>query len=80
MLVFAAVLLCSGVGSSGWRNAIIGLSVGAAAALLLLVTLARPWPAPAQPPAAQTAPASLPAGYVGAETCKGCHEEAFKKF
>ena len=62
------------------RNAIIGLSVGAAAALLLLVTLARPWPAPAQQPAAQTAQASLPAGYVGAETCKGCHEEAFKKF
>src|SRR6266540_30651 len=62
------------------RNAIIGLGVGAAATLLLLVTLARPWPAPAQQPAAQTAPVSLPAGYVGAETCKGCHEEAFKKF
>jgi hypothetical protein len=82
------------------RNAIIGVSVGAGAALLLLVTLARPWPAPAQPPAAQQPPAqppatqppaaqppaaepaqpSLPEGYVGAETCKGCHEEAFNRF
>src|SRR4030095_379571 len=86
------------------RSTIIGLSVGVAAALLLLVTLARPWPAPAQPPAQQApaqAPAapppappppaapppaaepaqpSLPEGYVGAETCKGCHEEAFNRF
>jgi DmsE family decaheme c-type cytochrome len=82
------------------RNAIIGVSVGAGAALLLLVTLGRPWPAPAQPPAAQQPPAqppatqppaappaaaepappSLPEGYVGAETCKGCHEEAFNRF
>ncbi len=32
---------------------------------------------PAQPPAA-AAPAD--SNYVGAETCKGCHEEAFSKF
>jgi len=36
---------------------------------------------PSSSPAQQAAPAA-PAtnGYVGAETCKGCHEEAFKKF
>jgi DmsE family decaheme c-type cytochrome len=91
------------------RNAILGLSAGLAAALLLLVTLARPWPVPAQPPTPaqpsgpteQPAPAQpsspaqppaaqppapdtskrpLPEGYVGAETCKGCHEEAFRRF
>ena len=59
------------------RTAIVALSVAVGGALLLFVTLGRPWPAPAQQPAAQT---PLPAGYVGAETCKGCHEEAFKKF
>src|SRR2546425_824791 len=59
------------------RNAIVGLSVAVGAALLLFVTLGRPWPAPAQQPPAD---ASRPPGYVGAETCKGCHEEAFKKF
>lgn len=59
------------------RNAIVGLSVALGLALLLFVTLGRPWPAPAQQPAAGT---SLPDGYVGAETCKGCHDEAFKKF
>jgi len=59
------------------RIAIVGLSAAVGAALLLFATLGRPWPAPAQQPAAQT---PLPSGYVGAETCKGCHEEAFKKF
>ena len=34
--------------------------------------------APAQKEAA--APAELPAGYAGAETCKGCHEESWQKF
>src|SRR4029450_7494829 len=91
------------------RNAILGLSAGLAAALLLLVTLARPWPVPAQPPtpaqpsgpteqpapaqpsspaqppatqppAPETSKRPLPEGYVGAETCKGCHEEAFRRF
>src|SRR4029453_1182549 len=66
------------------RMAIVGLSV-AVGALLLFVTLGRPWPAPAQQPAPQPAAAeparpSLPEGYVGAETCKGCHEEAFNRF
>jgi len=64
------------------RHAIVGLSFGGAITVLLLVLLTRPWPAPAQQPPAQppAAEASLPAGYVGAETCKGCHEEAFRKF
>src|SRR5207249_3626406 len=61
-------------------KAVIGLSVSGIVTLFLLVAFARPWPAPAQQPAAQTAQTSLPAGYVGSETCKGCHEEAFKKF
>jgi DmsE family decaheme c-type cytochrome len=34
-----------------------------------------------QPPQpAATAPAPVESNYVGAETCKGCHEEAFRKF
>src|SRR5262249_37401676 len=39
-------------------------------------------PAPTQQAPAQQAPAedAMPAGYVGAETCKGCHEEAYHKF
>src|SRR5262245_39479484 len=35
-------------------------------------------PSPAQPPTPEVA--SRPPGYVGAETCKGCHEEAFQRF
>jgi DmsE family decaheme c-type cytochrome len=91
------------------RNAILGLSVCLAAVLLLVVTLAGPWPAPAQPPsptepstpiqppgtaqpaapaqqpptqapAPETSQRPLPEGYVGAETCKGCHEDAFRRF
>jgi len=89
------------------RTGIIVLALSIAAAAFVLVTLFRPWPAPAQqaptqqtpsqPAPAQQAPTqqapgqqapaqqapaeeSMPAGYVGAETCKGCHEEAFHKF
>jgi hypothetical protein len=64
------------------RSAIVGLTVVIGSALLLAALLGSPWPAPAQQPVpAQQPPAeaSLPAGYVGAETCKGCHEEAFAK-
>ena len=48
--------------------------------LALLIVFASPAPvlsqqAPPKPPA--TAPSN---GYVGAETCKGCHDEAFEKF
>src|SRR5262245_63061228 len=37
-------------------------------------------PSPAQPPAPEVSTPSQPPGYVGAETCKGCHEEAFRRF
>ena len=35
-------------------------------------------PAPPPTPAAPAAPAD--SNYVGAETCKGCHDEAYNKF
>jgi DmsE family decaheme c-type cytochrome len=55
----------------------LGVIAGTAGVLLVVLLLAFPSPAPAQ----KAAPAAaLPAGYVGAETCKGCHEEAFAKF
>src|SRR6516165_7201 len=77
--------------SAAIRISIIVLALLTVTASLLFITLG-PWPAPAQQPPAQTAPtqpaptqeppaeATMPAGYVGAETCKGCHEEAFHKF
>lgn len=37
-------------------------------------------PARAATPVAQTPAARSGGGYVGAETCKGCHEEAFNRF
>jgi len=40
----------------------------------------QPAPPAAQPTAPPMVPPGLPAGYVGAETCKLCHEEQFKKF
>ena len=64
------------------RSAVVGLSFAGAFMLFLVLLLTRPWPTPAQPPTAEppTAKSSLPAGYVGAETCKACHEEAFQNF
>jgi len=56
----------------------LGVIAGTAGVLLVVLLLAFPSPAPAQK--AAPAGAALPAGYVGAETCKGCHEEAFAKF
>ncbi len=55
------------------------------AGLLALFALVPSSPSRAQTPAqtpAATPPTStaLPEGYVGAETCKGCHEEAYNKF
>lgn len=50
---------------------------------LLALVLVLPSPASATQDAAKPAGSSVsaqPAGYVGAETCKGCHEEAFEKF
>ena len=75
--------------------ALLALLIATASFLAITLGRPWPVPAqqpPAQPPPAQTPPAapapaqpaaaeaSMPAGYVGAETCKGCHEEAFHKF
>jgi DmsE family decaheme c-type cytochrome len=59
-----------------WRQA--GLLAGIAALVAALVV---PGSVPAQQsPPVKPAAESLPPGYVGAETCKACHEEAFRKF
>ena len=58
---------------------VLGVVAGGALVLLAAVVLfGFPSPAPAQ----KAAPTAPPVGgeYVGAETCKGCHEEAFQKF
>jgi DmsE family decaheme c-type cytochrome len=62
-----------------------GLALVLLAAIVAAITLLAPWsPSPAQTPAAQTPAATPPlpadAGYVGAETCKACHEDQFRKF
>jgi DmsE family decaheme c-type cytochrome len=46
------------------------------------IILGLPVSSPAQQPAKPAVAAAAPAdgNYVGAETCKGCHEEAFSKF
>jgi len=59
-------------------SAVLGAVAGVALVLLVAILLAFPTPAPAQKAAG--APAELPPGYVGAETCKGCHEEQYAKF
>ena len=65
-----------------------GLSVALIVAALLgavLLVQSSPTPAqtpgqtPAQPPAV-TPPSPADAGYVGSETCKGCHEDQWNKF
>ena len=63
-------------------RAVLGVSAGVALVLLVVTILAFPALVPAQTPApaAAKAPAELPPGYVGAETCKGCHEEQYAKF
>jgi len=70
-----------------WR--VLGLVGGAAVILSAGIVLGLPFSSRAQQPAqtaqqqAQSAtPAATPPGdeYVGAETCQGCHEEAFNKF
>src|SRR5215471_1687019 len=70
--------------------AAFGIVAGAAALLVaaVLLTLVSVTPAqttsPAAPPPTAAdpppAPPALPPGYVGAETCKGCHAEAYDKF
>ena len=58
----------------------LGLIGTAAVVLLILVLLGWPSPAPAQKAPEPTTPANLPAGHVGAEMCKNCHEDAFTRF
>ena len=59
---------------------VLGVAGGAAVALLALAVLGLPRPAAAQQPTAPAAGAQLPAGYVGAEACKACHEGVDQKF
>ena len=69
---------------------VLGLIAGAALALGVGIVLGMPFASRAQQPAAPSSPpvappaatgtASPTSGYVGAETCKGCHEEAFQTF
>ena len=56
-----------------------GVIGGLGLALVVGAALVAPSSAPAQRPAAQIG-APPPPGYVGAETCKGCHEPQFEKF
>ena len=58
---------------------LIGVAGSLVLAVAVAVALLTPSSAPAQKPTAAS-DAELPAGYVGAETCKGCHEPAFEKF
>jgi DmsE family decaheme c-type cytochrome len=61
------------------RSAPILLGVtGVAALLLVALVLGSPGPSTAQKPPPK--PAELQAGYVGAETCMGCHEDAYRSF
>jgi DmsE family decaheme c-type cytochrome len=57
---------------------VLGVVAGTGVALLAVSVLLVPSRAPAQQPAAPGA--EMPPGYVGAETCKGCHEEQYRKF
>ncbi len=70
-----------------WTALVVGvLSLGTLVGVLLML----PASTPAQAPPAQSTPAQAPptpgaplpadAGYVGAETCKGCHEEQHRTF
>ena len=63
-----------------WR--LLRVAGGAAAILSVGFVLGLPFSSRAQQPAQPAPTAAMPPGdnYVGAETCKGCHEEAFNKF
>src|SRR5215470_6135774 len=68
---------------SRWR-VVLAIGLGVAAFSVGLV-LGRPISSPAQQaptPAPAASPAAVPpdSNYVGAETCKGCHEEQYNKF
>jgi DmsE family decaheme c-type cytochrome len=63
-----------------WRI-LVGIA-SAAAVFCAGIVLGLPFSSRAQQPAQPAAAAAAPAdsNYVGAETCKGCHEDQFKKF
>ena len=63
-------------------SAVLGVVAGVALGLVVVILLVFPTSAPAQKAAAAPAgtPAGPPPGYVGAESCKGCHEEQYAKF
>ena len=67
----------------------LGLTGGVVAGALVVILALKPAPAPAQtpPPSSPGAPSTSEGaapqtgpGYVGAEVCKTCHEEAYQKF
>jgi DmsE family decaheme c-type cytochrome len=61
------------------RTRLAGLTGGAALVLAAVVPICTPRPAPAEQPSADV-DAGLPAGYVGVETCMGCHPDSFERF
>lgn len=62
-------------------SAVLGVVAAIMLVLVAVILLAFPSSAPAQKAAAPAAePGQMPPGYVGAETCKGCHAEQFDKF
>src|SRR5262245_51449599 len=64
---------------SGRALPVLGVLIAVTVVLVLAGLLVIPSPIPAQQPAPKP-PAELPEGYVGSETCKGCHEEAWQRF
>jgi Putative outer membrane beta-barrel porin, MtrB/PioB len=58
---------------------VVGLLAAAAGLLLAAILLGLPAPVPAQRPT-EPAETPVPEGYVGAEMCKGCHEDATARF
>ena len=65
---------------SGRRWRLFAGNASAAAVFCAGIILGLPFSSHAQQPAKPAAAASADSNYVGAETCKGCHEEAFGKF
>jgi DmsE family decaheme c-type cytochrome len=61
-------------------STVLGLTAGAALVSVVVALLLLPSSAPAQKAPSTPAAGELPQGYVGAETCKACHEEQFEKF
>jgi len=66
-----------------WTRGVVTLLIAVATLLLMAILLGFPASVPAQrptEPAAEPAENPLPEGYVGAEMCKGCHEDATARF